>query len=106
MNANFKSNGYKKILHKRICNWISIQLTDERMFCGSSTQPRSKFKSFTQLKRCSRYPIDPKNVVIRTQADASRPIQLQMERYHKWTRVTGIARSVIVMAKENLDTML
>jgi hypothetical protein len=30
-----------------------------------------------QFKRCCQYPIDPKNVVIRTQADASRPIQLQ-----------------------------
>jgi hypothetical protein len=48
------------------------------------------------LKRCCQYPIDPKNVVIRTQAqaDASRPIH-KWRRYYKWTRVTG-ARSVIV----------
>jgi hypothetical protein len=33
-------------------------------------QPRSKFKSFTQFKRCCQYPIDLRNVVIRTQAQA------------------------------------
>jgi hypothetical protein len=48
------------MLTQKFAIGYQLQLTDERMFCGSSTQPRSKFKSFTQFKRCCQYPIDPK----------------------------------------------
>jgi hypothetical protein len=52
------------------------------------------------------YPIDPDNVVIRTQAqaDASRPIPITNGGATiNGQRLTGIARNVIVSENENLD---
>jgi hypothetical protein len=51
------------------------------MFCGSVHNQGQNLSRLHQFKRCCQYPIDPKNVVIRTQAqaDASRPIITQME---------------------------
>jgi hypothetical protein len=54
------------------------------------------------LNAAAEYPIDPDNVVIRTQAqaDASRPIPITNGGAINGQRLTGIARNVIVSENE------
>jgi hypothetical protein len=69
-------NGYKNAYSHEFALGYQLQLTDERLFFVDVVHNRGK----TRLRNlnAAEYPIDPDNVVIRTQAqaDASRPIPI------------------------------
>ena len=97
-------NGYKNAYTKEFAVGYQLQLTDERMFFVDVVHNRGQNLSrLRNLNAAAEYPIDPNNVVIRTQAqaDASRPIPITNGGATiNGQRVTGIARSVIVSENE------
>lgn len=97
-------NGYKNAYTKEFAIGYQLQLTDERMFFVDVVHNRGQNLSrLRNLNAAAEYPIDPKNVVIRTraEADASRPIPITNGGATiNGQRVTGIARSVIVSENE------
>jgi outer membrane receptor protein involved in Fe transport len=97
-------NGYKNAYTNEFAVGYQLQLTDERMFFVDVVHNRGQNLSrLRNLNAAAEYPIDPKNVVIRTQvqADASRPIPITNGGATiNGQRVTGIARSVIVSENE------
>jgi outer membrane receptor protein involved in Fe transport len=97
-------NGYKNAYTKEFAIGYQLQLTDERMFFVDLVHNQGQNLSrLRNLNAAAEYPIDPKNVVIRTQAqaDASRPIPITNGGATiNGQRVTGIARSVIVSENE------
>ena len=97
-------NGYKNAYTKEFAIGYQLQLTDERMFFVDLVHNQGQNLSrLRNLNAAAEYPIDPKDVVIRTQAqaDASRPIPITNGGATiNGQRVTGIARSVIVSENE------
>ena len=97
-------NGYKNAYTKEFAIGYQLQLTDERIFFVDLVHNQGQNLSrLRNLNAAAEYPIDPKNVVIRTQAqaDASRPIPITNGGATiNGQRVTGIARSVIVSENE------
>ncbi|WP_339919869.1 TonB-dependent receptor [uncultured Flavobacterium sp.] len=97
-------NGYKNAYNHEFALGYQLQLTDERLFFVDVVHNRGEnLTRLRNLNAAAEYPIDPKNVVIRTpaQADASRPIPITNGGATiNGQRVTGIARSVIVSENE------
>lgn len=97
-------NGYKNAYNHEFALGYQLQLTDERLFFVDVVHNRGEnLTRLRNLNAAAEYPIDPKNVVIRTpaQADASRPIPIiNGGATINGQRVTGIARSVIVSENE------
>ncbi|MDG2433656.1 TonB-dependent receptor, partial [Flavobacterium sp.] len=101
-------NGYKNAYTKEFALGYQLQLSDERMFFVDLVHNRGQnLTRLRNLNAAAEYPIDPTNVVIRTQAqaDASRPIPISNGGATiNGQRVTGIARSVIVSENEGKST--
>ncbi|SEA67162.1 TonB-dependent Receptor Plug Domain [Flavobacterium gillisiae] len=97
-------NGYKNAYTHEWALGYQLQLTDERLFFVDVVHNRGEnLTRLRNLNAAAEYPIDPNNVVIRTQAqaDASRPIPITNGGATiNGQRVTGIARSVIVSENE------
>ncbi|MBE0391525.1 TonB-dependent receptor [Flavobacterium sp. PL002] len=97
-------NGYKNSYSHELALGYQLQLTDERLFFIDLVHNRGENLSrLRNLNAAAEYPIDPNNVVIRTQAeaDASRPIPITNgSAVINGQTVTGIARSVIVSENE------
>jgi hypothetical protein len=79
-----------------------LQLTDERLFFVDVVHNRENLTRLRNLNAAAEYPIDPDNVVIRTQAqaDASRPIPITNGGATINGQRLGIARNVIVSENE------
>lgn len=101
-------NGYKNAYTKEFALGYQLQLSDERMFFVDLVHNRGQ--NLTRLRNLNapaEYPIDPNNVVIRTEdeADATRPIPISnFGATINGQRVTGIARSIIVSENEGEST--
>ncbi|MFT4670175.1 MAG: outer membrane receptor for ferrienterochelin and colicin, partial [Ulvibacter sp.] len=97
-------NGYKNAYSHEFALGYQLQLTDERLFFVDVVHNRGeKLTRLRNLNAAAEYPIDPDNVVIRTQAqaDASRPIPITNGGATiNGQRLTGIARNVIVSENE------
>ena len=97
-------NGYKNAYSHEFMMGYQLQLTDERLFFVDLVHNRGEnLTRLRNLNAAAEYPIDPNNVVIRTQAeaDASRPIPITNgSAILNGQTVTGIARNVIVSENE------
>ncbi|MBG6062258.1 outer membrane receptor protein involved in Fe transport [Flavobacterium sp. CG_9.1] len=97
-------NGYKNAYSHEFMMGYQLQLTDERLFFVDVVHNRGEnLTRLRNLNAAAEYPIDPTNVVIRTQAeaDASRPIPITNgSAILNGQTVTGIARNVIVSENE------
>jgi outer membrane receptor protein involved in Fe transport len=97
-------NGYKNAYSHEFALGYQLQLTDERLFFVDVVHNRGEnLTRLRNLNAAAEYPIDPDNVVIRTQAqaDASRPIPITNGGATiNGQRLTGIARNVIVSENE------
>ncbi|TDE05754.1 TonB-dependent receptor domain-containing protein [Flavobacterium sandaracinum] len=97
-------NGYKNAYSHEFMMGYQLQLTDERLFFVDVVHNRGEnLTRLRNLNAAAEYPIDPNNVVIRTQAeaDASRPIPITNgSAILNGQTVTGIARNVIVSENE------
>ena len=97
-------NGYKNAYSHEFMMGYQLQLTDERLFFVDLVHNRGEnLTRLRNLNAAAEYPIDPNNVVIRTQAeaDASRPIPIANgSAILNGQTVTGIARNVIVSENE------
>lgn len=97
-------NGYKNSYFHEFSVGYQLQLSDERLFFVDVVHNKGeKLSRLRNLNAAAEYPIDPNNVVIRSQAqaDASRPIPITNGGATiNGERVTGIARSVIVSENE------
>ena len=97
-------NGYKNAYTHEFALGYQLQLTEERLFFVDVVHNRGQnLTRLRNLNAAADYPVDPNNVVIRTQAaaDASRPIPITNGGATiNGERVTGIARSVIVSENE------
>ncbi|OAB25282.1 TonB-dependent Receptor Plug Domain [Flavobacterium fryxellicola] len=97
-------NGYKNAYSHEFMLGYQLQLTDERLFFVDVVHNRGEnLTRLRNLNAAAEYPIDPNNVVIRTQAeaDASRPIPITNgSATINGQTVTGIARNVIVSENE------
>ena len=97
-------NGYKNSYAHEFALGYQLQLTDDRLFYVDVVHNRGEnLTRLRNLNAAAEYPIDPTNVVIRTeaQADASRPIPITNgSATINGTTYTGIARNVIVSENE------
>jgi outer membrane receptor protein involved in Fe transport len=97
-------NGYKNAYAHELALGYQLQLTDERLFFVDVVHNRGEnLTRLRNLNAAAEYPVDPNNVVIRTQAeaDATRPIPITNGGATiNGQRVTGIARNVIVSENE------
>jgi len=97
-------NGYDNSYSHELMLGYQLQLTDERLFFVDVVHNRGEnLTRLRNLNAAAEYPIDPNNVVIRTQAqaDASRPIPIvNRSAVINGQTLTGIARNVIVSENE------
>jgi hypothetical protein len=97
-------NGYKNAYSHEFALGYQLQLSDEKLFFVDVVHNRGEnLTRLRNLNAAAEYPIDPNNVVIRTQAqaDATRPIPITNGGATiNGERLTGIARNVIVSENE------